>query len=158
MKKAALVLGMAIFGLMAFTTPPTDNYKCLVQLKNYEGEGAYVVVSLLDEKGEYVETLQVMGDDPEWYKDITQWYAHFQQKEEKIDGITGATISGGQRAIKVIEIPSDKIDAGYSIRFETAVEDQDYHASDLQFELNAANLKAKQEGTGYIRYVRMLKQ
>lgn len=27
-----------------------------------------------------------------------------------------------------------------------------------EFELNAANLKAKKEGTGYIRYVRMLKK
>lgn len=158
MKKASLIFCLTIFGLMAFTTPPADKYKCLVQLKNYEGEGAYVVVSLLDKNEEYVETLQVMGDDPEWYKDLPGWYDHFQQKEEKIDAITGATISGGQRAIKVLQIPTDKIGAGYKIRFETAVEDQDYHATDLQFELNEKNLKAKNEGSGYIRYVRMLKQ
>lgn len=158
MKKASIIFCLAIFGLLAFTTAPVTKYKCLVQLKNYEGEGAYVVVSLLDKNDEYVETLQVMGDDPEWYKDLPDWYAFLEQKEEKIDAITGATISGGQRAIKMLQIPTDKIGAGYKIRFETSVEDQDYHAKDLQFELNEENLKAKNEGTGYIRYVRMLKQ
>ena len=37
--------------LVAFTTAPKSSpYKCLIQLKNYEGEGAYVVVSLLDQQ------------------------------------------------------------------------------------------------------------
>ena len=35
-----------------------------------QGEGAYVVVSILDDQGAYDQTLYV-GDD-EWYRDITQ--------------------------------------------------------------------------------------
>ena len=74
------------------------------------------------------------------------------------DAITGATISGGNRAISVIEIPDDKIDAGYKIRFETAVEDQEYYPSDVEFELTTASVNGKVAGKGFIRYVRMMPQ
>ena len=81
-----------------------------------------------------------------------------EKKRNNIDAITGATISGGNRAISVIEIPDDKIDAGYKIRFETAVEDQEYYPSDVEFELTTASVNGKVAGKGFIRYVRMMPQ
>ena len=39
------------------------SYRCLFQLTNYGGEGAYVITSLIYPNGEYVETLYVGGDD-----------------------------------------------------------------------------------------------
>ena len=48
-------------------------YKCLIQLTNYKGEGAYIVASLINPQGKYEQTLQVLGDDPEWYDDHTEW-------------------------------------------------------------------------------------
>ncbi|AWL78544.1 DUF2271 domain-containing protein [Capnocytophaga canimorsus] len=149
----ALVVVLAVF---SFTSQqPSTKYKCMIQLTNYQGEGAYIVVSLLDPNGTYVKTLQVLGDDPEWYSDLPEWWK-FYGKRETIDAITGATISGGQRAIKIIEIDEDKLNKGYKLRFETAVEDQKYYAKDVEFELTTENLKAKIEGNGYIRYVRMM--
>ncbi|CAM1340063.1 DUF2271 domain-containing protein [Tenacibaculum amylolyticum] len=142
----------------AFTTIESSKYKCMIQLKNYDGEGAYVVVSLLDKDGNYVETLQVLGDDDEWYHEVYDWWDFYGKRRPNIDAITGATISGGQRAIKVIEIDNDKIDAGYKIRFETAVEDQEYYADDVEFDLTSENVKNKFEGKGFIRYVRMMPQ
>lgn len=142
----------------AFTTIERSKYKCMIQLKNYDGEGAYVVVSILDKEGKYLETLQVLGDDDEWYHEIYQWWDFYGKKRNDIDAVTGATISGGQRAIKVLEIDADKIDAGYKIRFETAVEDQEYYADDVEFELTSENVKNKFEGKGFIRYVRMMPQ
>ena len=38
-------------------------YKCMIQIKNYKGEGAYVIVSLINPKGDYEKTLYVIGDD-----------------------------------------------------------------------------------------------
>lgn len=142
----------------AFTTIESSKYKCMIQLKNYDGEGAYVVVSLLDKEGNYVETLQVLGDDDEWYHEVYDWWDFYGKRRPNIDAITGATISGGQRAIKVIEIDNDKIDAGYKIRFETAVEDQEYYVDDVEFDLTSENVKNKFEGKGFIRYVRMIPQ
>lgn len=136
----------------------TSPYKCMIQMKNYTGEGAYVVISLLNPEGEYEETLYVQGDDDEWYFDITEWWNFQGKKRADIDAITGATISGGQRTISVIKIADDKLDKGYKIRFETAVEDKEYYKDDVVFELTSENVKSKIEGKGFIRYVRMMPQ
>ena len=134
----------------------STTYKCLIQMKNYSGEGAYIVISLLNPELEYEETLYVQGPDDEWYFDITEWWRFQGKKRTAIDAITGATVSGGERNVSIIQIPNDKVDSGYSIRFESAVEDKGYYKSDVEFELTSENIKAKNEGTGFIRYVRIL--
>ena len=127
-------------------------------MTNYDGEGAYVIVSLLDADDHYVKTLYVQGEDEEWYHDIPAWWEFYGKNRPNIDAITGATISGGNRSISIIEIPNDKIDTGYKIRFETAVEDQEYYKDDIEFELTSETLKSKMDGKGFIRYIRMLPQ
>ena len=157
--KIAPLLVLIVFILFGFSTKTeTSTYKCMIQMPNYTGEGAYIVVSLLNPQGEYIETLRVLGDDDEWYFDIDQWWQFQGKKRANLDAITGATISGGERAINSIVIPNDKIDAGYKLRFETAVEDQDYYADDVEFELTSEALKSKVEGRGFIRYVRIMPQ
>ncbi|MDX6746105.1 DUF2271 domain-containing protein [Polaribacter sp. PL03] len=159
-KKILLIIPVFLLTLTALFSFKKYNessaYKCMIQMKNYTGEGAYVVVSLLNPKGEYEETLYVQGDDDEWYFDIREWWNFQGKKRANIDAITGATISGGQRTISVIRIADDKLDKGYKIRFETAVEDQKYNKDDVEFDLTTANLNSKIEGKGFIRYVRML--
>jgi len=158
MIKKITSLGLLLLVITAFTTTNSTKYKCMIQMKNYAGEGAYVAVSLLTSTGEYVKTLYVQGDDDEWYHDITEWW-NFQGKvHAKIDAITGATISGGNRAISVIQIANDKIDKGYKIRFESAVEDKEYYKDDVEFELTSQSVKSKIEGKGFIRYIRMIPQ
>jgi len=112
----------------------------------------------LDEKGNYEKTLYVHGDDEDWYYDITQWWKFYGKKRTEIDAITGATIGGGERAISIIELENSKIDAGYKIRFETAVEDKEYYTDDIEFELTTQNIQSKFDGIGFIRYVRMVSQ
>jgi len=130
----------------------------MIQMKNYAGEGAYVAISLLNSKGKYVKTLYVQGDDDEWYHDITEWWSFQGKVHAEIDAITGATISGGNRAISVVHIDNDKIDNGYKIRFESAVEDKEYYKDDVEFELTTQSVRSKTEGKGYIRYIRMMPQ
>ncbi|EAS19774.1 hypothetical protein BBFL7_02174 [Flavobacteria bacterium BBFL7] len=162
MKHIFKILPVFILGsflLFSFINPVEKaSYKCMIQLKNYTGEGAYIVISLLNPEGEYEETLYVQGKDSEWYSEIAQWWKFYGKRRPNIDAISGATISGGERVINLLQIPKDKIDQGYLIRFETAVEDQEYYAQDLQFELTSENLKGKKEGTGFIRYVRLMPQ
>ena len=158
MIKKIITLLVVIIGIMAFTITESTKYKCMIQMTNYEGEGAYVVISLLNPEGKYEKTLFVKGDDEDWYHDITEWWKFHGSIRTNIDAITGATISGGNRAINVIEIPNDKIDSGYKIRFETAVEDQEYYADDVEFELTSESVNSKVEGKGFIRYIRMMPQ
>ena len=161
MKFSKYILLLVCLFFTAFTTlknaVPTSKYKCMVQLKNYEGEGAYVVVSVLDKNNNYVKTLHILGDDEKWYPDIPTWWSFFEtSKDTGIDAITGATIAGGERSIFTFQLNEDDLKAGNKLRFETAVEHQDYHEKDLEIVLENNNLKNKFEGTGYIRYVRIL--
>lgn len=153
--KTLFVLVLVAALTMAFSSK-TSTYKCMVQMINYTGEGAYVVISLINPEGKYEKTLYVQGDDDEWYHDIAEWWRFYGKERSNIDAITGATIGGGERSINVIEIEDSKINAGYSLRFETAVEDKEYYIKDVEFELTTQNIKAKHEGNGYIRYVRMI--
>ena len=138
---------------MVTTAQTTAKYKCMIQMTNYVGEGAYVVISLINPKNAYEKTLYVMGADKKWYKTIKEWNK-FYLKQPNVSAVTGASVAGGDRSVKVIEIDKSKINAGYKLRFETAVEDQKYHVKDLEIPLTTEALSAKSDGTGYIRYVR----
>lgn len=155
--KQLLLASFITLGFLSFTTlADSTKYKCMIQMTNYTGEAAYVVISLINPEGAYEKTLYVQGDDSEWYHDISDWWKFYGKKRNNLDAITGATIAGGARTISVIDIEDSKIDAGYSIRFETAVEDQEYYTKDVEFPLTSENVKSKKEGSGFIRYVRMM--
>ena len=158
--KYFIFLLLPIFALMAFSknSVETTTVKCMIQMVNYTGEGAYVVVSLIDPAGEYEQTIYVQGKDPEWYNEISSWWKFYGKRRQNIDAISGETIAGGERTISVFKLPTEKIDAGYQLRFEAAVEDQEYYATDAQFALTTESLKSKVEGSGWIRYVRIIPQ
>ena len=140
--------------LLSSAQKAATKYKCMVQMTNYMGEGAYIVVSLIDPKGSYEKTLYVMGSDKEWYPDLKEWHKALAKKNGNISAITGASVAGGDRGIMNLDIETAKINSGYKLRFETAVEDKLYHVKDLEIPLTTEALAAKSEGTGYIRFVR----
>jgi len=154
--KTALT-GAFIFLISFQATAQSSKYKCMLQMSNYVGEGAYVVVSLINAKGEYEKTLYVMGDDKKWYNSLKEWNKFQTKKPSNISAITGASVTGGDRSITTIEIDNAKINSGYKLRFESAVEDQKYHVSDVEIPLTTAGIAEKTEGKGYIRYVRLSK-
>jgi hypothetical protein len=131
----------------------TTKYKCMIQMTNYMGEGAYMVVSLV--KGDtYEKTLYVLGADKKWYNSLKEWHKAYKKKPTNISAITGASVAGGDRSVVTLELDNAKINAGYKIRFESAVEDKKYYVKDLEIPLTTEALAAKTEGQGYIRYVR----
>jgi hypothetical protein len=132
----------------------TSKYKCMIQMTNYVGDGAYIVISLIDSKGAYEKTLYVMGSDKKWYKTLKEWHQFYAKKPSNISAITGASVTGGDRSVNVIEIENSKINAGYKLRFESAVEDKNYNVKDVEIPLTTETLSTKNEGSGYIRYVR----
>ncbi|WP_339713909.1 DUF2271 domain-containing protein [uncultured Kriegella sp.] len=152
----ALCLASAFFILTSFVKEPEVSYKCMIQMINYTGEKAYVVVSLINPDGEYEKTLYVQGDDDEWFPDLKSWWKFSNGTSENIDGITGATIGNGERNIISLGFNAAHIDAGYKVRFESAVENQEYYAVDAEILLNSATIKEKVDGKGYIRYIRMV--
>jgi hypothetical protein len=155
LSKIGLLAFVLIFATSSVTqAQQTAKYKCMIQMTNYMGEEAYVVVSLINPKGGYEKTLYVLGSNKKWYPDLKEWHKALAKKSPAVSAITGASVGGGDRAVNVIELDPTKIDKDYKIRFESAVEDNKYYAKDLEIPLTTEGLAAKSEGTGYIRYVR----
>lgn len=152
-----VALGALLFLFFSFTGA-TSKVKCMVQMTNYDGEGAYVVVSVINAQNKYVKTLYVFGDDDEWFYELTEWWKFYGRNKTGLDGITGETLAGGERALAVFNIDSKYVGKGYKLRFETAVEGVNYYKSDIDIELTSANLQKKFNGSGFIRYVRLLPQ
>ena len=124
-------------------------------MTNYVGEGAYIAVSLIDAKGAYEKTLYVMGSDKKWYPDLKEWHKAYKKKPTNISAITGASVTGGDRSVTVLEIEDSKLNSGYTLRFESAVENQKYYVKDLEIPLTTESVSGKTDGTGFIRYVRL---
>lgn len=141
----------------SFISDVENKYKCMLQLINYSGEGAYIVVSIIDQKNDYKKTLKVIGDDDEWYPDISKWYPYYLKNPKEMDGITGATISGGERTIFSFDIDEKYFDGNHNLRFETAVEDQKYEFDDLNLNLKKTSITGQHSGSAYIRYVKIIK-
>ena len=161
MQKRLLKFGLsvlAVFQLVAFTAPPSKNYKCMLQLVNYQGEGAYIIVSVLDAEGQYQETLRVIGKDAQWYPDLKEWYAYFTASKQAVDGLSGATISGGERTVFSFNLNEKYMDSNHILRIETAVEDQEYHIDDVKLPIISDAFSGKVEGSGYVRYIKLLEK
>ena len=146
-----------MFGLALTASALSVKYKCMLQMTNYKGLEAYVVVSLIDPKGNYEKTLYMMGPDKQWYNGFKQWDKFNKKKKEKLNGITGASVAAGDRSITTFAIDATKMNKGYKLRFESAVEDGKYHVNDIEIPLTTAGITQKVEGTGYIRYVKLNK-
>lgn len=154
LKKIATV---AIIAVPTLFFAQSSKYKMMLQMNNYEGEGAYIVASLVNAKGQYEKTLKVLGPDKKWYKTLKEWYKVQSNKPEKLNAITGASISGGERTVVLLDIDNSKLNAGYKIRLESAVEDGKYYVTDAEIPLTSAGYSQKVDGKGYIRYVKMAK-
>jgi hypothetical protein len=152
------ILGALLFAQTLSTqaqNPENNKYKCMIQMTNYMGEGAYIVVSLIDPAGNYEKTLRVLGSDKRWYPDLAEWHKFSKKTTENISAITGASVAGGDRSVTVIEIDQARINTGYRLRFESAVENQEYHSKDVEIVLTTESVSGKTDGAGYIRYVRL---
>ena len=78
-----ITLTSAFIFLLSFNSnAQSSKYKCMLQMNNYMGEGAYIVVSLINANGEYEKTLYVMGDDKKWYKSLKEWNKFHTKKTE----------------------------------------------------------------------------
>lgn len=158
MKNIFKILLIAIaFAGFSTQVSAQSKYKCLLQMTNYTGLEAYVVVSLINPSGQYEKTLYMMGPDKQWYNGFKEWNNSLGKKKENLSAITGASIASGDRSMAVFQIDDTKMNKGYKLRFESSVEDKDYHVKDVEIPLTTEGITQKVEGKGYIRYVKLSK-
>lgn len=148
-----------LFTLVLSTQAIAQNakYKCLLQMTNYKGLEAYIVVSLIAPNGKYEKTLYMMGSDKKWYNGFKEWDKNLGKKKENLNGITGASVAAGNRTSATFILDETKLNKGYKLRFESAVEDAKYFVTDVEIPLTSEALTQKTEGKGYIRFVKLTK-
>jgi hypothetical protein len=152
--KSLFILGILM--ISGALQAQNSKYKCMMQLTNYTGEGAYVVVSLINPNGGFEKTLYMLGPEKKWHDTLKQWYKA-DGKKAKLNGITGASVAGGDRSIFTFSVEDKYLNKGYKIRFESAVEDQKHIVSDAEIPFTTLGISEKTEGKGYIRYVKLIK-
>ena len=150
------ILIMLLFFSSSMKVLEEVKYKYMIQMKNYTGEGAYIIISLVDAEGQYIKTLKVQGNDKDWYHEITSWWKFYGKKRYNIDAVTGETLSGGERTVNVISIDKSILKKNCKLRFETAVENDNYYEKDLEIDLEKLSTQTNFKGTGFIRYVRFI--
>ena len=155
LKFTVLIFLITLFSSNSFAQ--SSKFKCMIQMNSYEGEGAYIIISLINPKGAYEKTLSVLGPDKQWYNTLKEWHKFQTKSNNKLSAITGASVGGGDRALRTIEIDDTKLNKGYKLRFESAVEEQKYHVTDVEIPLTTEALAERASGKGYIKFVKLSK-
>jgi len=151
------ILAFALFIGTLSASAQTARYKCMIQMNSYKGEPAYVVISLINPQGGYEKTLSVLGPDKKWHNTLKEWHKFETKAKTQLNAITGASVNGGDRAMRTLEIDESKLNKGYKLRFESAVEEQKYYVKDVEIDVTPEALAERAEGTGYIRFVKLSK-
>jgi hypothetical protein len=124
-----------------------------VEMAVYGGNRAYLAGYLVDPAGKYVGTVMVAGSRDKYFEHLSRWYRLFQRAGQPVDGTTGASIGTGETMNAHFDIPDSMLNAGYTLRIESAVENQNYFPDDAAVVMEDANNGTAKRGTGYIRNV-----
>lgn len=151
MKKIAALLMLAT----ALVSPSLASAKDVMveaKLINYSGNAAYLAVYLTNANGALQQTLWLAGSKTRYYGDLRGWVrALGNVTSVNIDGVTGASVGGGQTLTVKANIADNLIDAGYVIHVDTAVEHGGQYADDAVVPLTSSGGSAN--GTGYLKSV-----
>lgn len=120
------------------------------QLKNYDGDGAYLAVYLTDAKGAYAGTLWVAGGKAKYYKHLADWNRLSARDAKRLDGVTGASVGAGRTLEVTADLADALIDAGYEIRIDAAAEDMRDSPSEIRVPLSTQEAAKPHAGKQYI--------
>jgi hypothetical protein len=148
MKKLAAMLMLAT-ALVAPATAWARDVTIEAQIVRYSGRAAYLAVYLTDPSGAFHSTLWVSGHKTKYYGTLRGWAQGVSQAGSlNLDGITGASVGGGEALTVHANLADALIDAGYQVHVDTAVEDGGEYADDAVIAVTATPTTV--DGTGYL--------
>jgi hypothetical protein len=119
-------------------------------LKAYGGDGAYVVLYVVDSSGAYQGTLWMAGGKAKYYRHLSDWERASGGSLAEIDGITGASVGAGRTLTITLDLADTLIDGGFEVHVDTAVEDMRDNPSDVVAPLTTAGNGKPVAGRGYV--------
>ncbi|WP_417309672.1 DUF2271 domain-containing protein [Devosia sp.] len=147
---SALLLGTA---LLAPSAAIAKDISVDVQMVRYSGNPAYLAVYVTNPDGSYNSTLWVSGTRTRYLRDLRQWAKGAAAAGVSLDGITGASVGGGQVLTVNTSIADSLIDAGYEVHVDSAVEHGGSYSSDAVVPLTSAENGQPVDGTGYVSHM-----
>ncbi len=149
MNKTALSFALAgISALPAISQAREINLSTTLQ--EYRGNEAYLAIYVTDAQGAYQRTLWVAGKKAKYYRHLRDWAQGGGNRPAEFDGLTGASVGGGETLEVAVELEDALIDAGYQIRIDSAVEDKRDNRGEIQVPLSSQATSVKGSGQGYI--------
>ena len=144
---SSLLLGTALVTpSIAWARDVTVN----VDMVRFSGNPAYLAVYLTKPDGTYDSTLWVAGSRQRYLGHLRQWATGVQAVGVTLDGITGASVGGGQTLTVKANIADALIDAGYNVNVDTAIENAGEYSSDAVAPLGTAGSGRPVDGVGYV--------
>ena len=119
-------------------------------LKDYRGNEAYLAIYVTDAQGVYQRTLWVAGKKAKYYKHLRDWAQGGGSKSAEFDGLTGASVGGGETLEVAVELEDALIDAGYEIRIDSAVEDKRDNRGEIKLPLTQQATTVNGGAQGYV--------
>jgi hypothetical protein len=151
MKKLAAMLMLAT-ALVAPGVAMARDVTIQTSLVQYSGPAAYLAIYLTNPDGSYNSTLWVSGQKSKYYGDLRGWArAASAAGSLNLDGITGASVGGGQTLTVHANLADTLLDAGYQIHVDSAVEHGGQYADDAVIALTSSSATAT--GTGYVNTI-----
>lgn len=145
----AIVAGALAVPTIASARPVTLE----AQLKNYDGNGAYVAIYVTDAKGAYQRTLWLAAPKTKYWRHLRDWHKATGGKA-KVDGISGASVGAGRTLRATVDVADALIDAGFQIHIDTAVEDMKDNPSEVVVPLSTAGAGKAVAGKGNVKSFR----
>ena len=119
-------------------------------LKDYRGNETYLAIYVTDAQGAYQRTLWVAGKTAKYYKHLRDWVQGGGSKPAEFDGLTGASVGGGETLEVAVELEDALIDAGYEIRIDSAVEDKRDNRGEIKVPLTLQATTVNGGAQGYV--------
>lgn len=150
MKYLTIVMCLATASLLSAQTSARE-IALTTELKNYGGDGAYLVLYLTNTKGQYQDTLWIAGQKSKYYKHLSGWARGSGQRTSEYDGVTGASVASGKTLTVTLDVADAYIDSGFQLRVDTAVEDMRDNRNDVVVPLTSEGVGKPAAGRGYVK-------
>lgn len=150
MNKLFTNLGLTL-GLCLSAAAQAREVTITTTLNTYRGNAAYLAIYLTNPDGKYEQTLWVAGKKSKYYKHLLDWARGSGVKATEYEGMTGASVSGGDSLTIKTDIDDTLIDAGYLIRVDSAVEDKRENRIDAEVTLTTGGAGTPVSGRVYVK-------
>lgn len=127
------------------------NVKISAQIASFYGPGTYLAIYITKPDGSYNSTIWLAGTRQQYYGHLRGWVRGVSQAGVNINGITGASVGGGQTLTVNANIADSLINAGYSITVDSAVQGYGEYPADASVPLSATDSGVPTKGQGFVQ-------